>query len=405
LRGQFTDETEIQWCERRLLARIHRYTLQDLRKQVRPASPQDYMRFLFQWQHLTNPVAGSESLSSLLAQLEGVSLPAQCWERDVLPARMQLYLPQYLDQLCNTGRVHWQRLSQPAGRLRSQSGVLRHTAIAVLPRRHRLHWQPASTDTPELNPHAMKVMALLQQQGASFFDELLQHSGLLPVQLEQALAELASHGLVTSDNFAGLRALIAPQRRQRHRQRRRSLSLLDEAGRWSLINTTSPADNPDRVEHIARILLQRYGVVLRKLLEREQNLPSWRELLYVFRRLEARGEIRGGRFVSGFSGEQFALPEAVAPLRQMRDTPLDGKLLIISAVDPLNLTGIITPGERVPAKHTRQVIYRDGLPVAYSHAGKLHLLGELNEAQLFSATQLIHRRRHAVSSSNSEIQH
>jgi ATP-dependent Lhr-like helicase len=390
LRGQFSTQTTTQWCERRLLARIHRYTLQDLRKQIRPVSPQDYMRFLFQWQHVTAPVAGAESLYGLLEQLEGFTLPAVCWERDVLPARMTLYLPQYLDQLCNTGRVHWQRLSTPANKLRAQAGVLRHTAIAVLPRRHREHWQSELNHQPELNAHAQQVMHLLQQHGASFFDELLHSSGLLPVQLETALAELASNGILTSDNFAGLRALITPQRRHRHAQRRRSHSLLDEAGRWSLLRLTAQ-DMAQTSEHIARVLLQRYGVVFRKVLEREPNLPPWRDLLYVYRRLEARGEIRGGRFVSGFSGEQFALTEAVAPLRQLRDMPPAGKLVMLSAVDPLNLSGIITPGERIPAKHTMQIIYQDGVPVAFSHHGKLQELTNLSEEQIFTAKQLLHR--------------
>jgi ATP-dependent Lhr-like helicase len=257
----------------------------------------------------------------------------------------------------------------------------------------------------ELNVHAQSVLRLLEQGGASFFDELLQQSGLLPVQLEQALAELASHGRVTSDNFAGLRALIAPQRRQRHRQRRRSASLLDQAGRWSLIRTTPQEDNGESIEHIARVLLRRYGVVFRKLLEREAGLPPWRELLYVYRRLEARGEIRGGRFVSGFSGEQFALDEAVAPLRRMRDTPCDGRLFLISAVDTLNLSGIITPGERITASHTRQLIYQDGIPVAYTHHGKLTPLCELNETTQFNARQLLLRRAKPFAPSNPEARH
>lgn len=237
------------------------------------------------------------------------------------------------------------------------------------------------------------MQGLLQQQGASFFDELHSASGLLPVQLEQALAELASNGLLTSDNFAGLRALITPQRRHRHVQRRRSASLLDEAGRWSLIKTPPAQETNESTEHIARVLLQRYGVVLRKVLEREPQLPPWRELLYVYRRMEARGEIRGGRFVAGFSGEQFALPEAIAPLRQQRDTSLDGKLYMLNAVDPLNLTGIITPGERIAAKHTMQIIYQDGLAVALSHHGKLQALTALSEEQLFNANQLLRRRQ------------
>ena len=354
---------------------------------------------------MTTPVAGSESLYALLEQLEGFTLPAACWERDVLPARMQLYLPQYLDQLCNTGRVHWQRLSSPANKLRAQAGVLRHTAIALLPRRHREHWQGELNKQPELNAHAQRVMQLIQQQGASFFDELLHASGLLPVQLETALAELASNGILTSDNFAGLRALITPQRRHRHVQRRRSQSLLDEAGRWSLVKSGMDQERGDTCEHIARVLLRRYGVVFRKVLERESNLPPWRELLYAYRRMEARGEIRGGRFVSSFSGEQFALTEAVAPLRQMRDITLDGKLIMLSAVDPLNFSGILTPGERIPAKHTIQIIYQDGLPVAYSHHGQLHALANLSEEQIFTATQLLHRQHRPLPQPHQDAVH
>jgi len=405
LRGRFLDDPDNQWCERRLLARIHRYALQDLRRQIRPVSPGDFMRFLFDWQHLGSPLSGTESLNAILEQLEGFALPALSWERDILPVRMQLYLPDYLDQLCNTGRVHWQRLASPASRLRSQSGVLRHTAVALLPRRHRQHWLQAPDPQAELNAHAQSILQLLQQAGASFFDELLQQSKLLPVQLEQALAELASHARVTSDNFAGLRALITPQRRQRHRQRRRSASLLDQAGRWSLIRTAASEDSGESIEHIARVLLRRYGVVFRKLLEREAGLPPWRELLYVYRRMEARGEIRGGRFVSGFSGEQFALDEAVAPLRRMRDTPCDGRLFLISAVDPLNLSGIITPGERITASHTRQIIYQDGIPVAYTHHGKLTPLIELNPATQFNARQLLLQRTRPFAPANPEARH
>lgn len=405
LQGNFSRQDVPQWCDRRLLARIHRYTLSSLRKQIEPASPQDFMRFLFAWQHVSEPRKGPDALLDIVQQLEGFSLPAISWERDILPARLQHYMPDYLDQLCNTGRVHWQRRINTTAAARKNTNMLRHTSITLLPRAHRGYWQTESMAQPALNAHAQKLYDLLQQHGASFLDELQQASGLLPVQLEQALAELVMAALVTSDNFTGLRGLITPRKKHRYAPRL-GTSHLENAGRWSLVSKAQAVAQDEQTLHICRTLLRRYGVVFRKLLERETGLPSWRELLYCLRRMEARGEIRGGRFVSGFSGEQFALPEAVSPLRQLRQQTNTTQPLCISAVDPLNLTGIITPGERIPAKPGTHILYQDGIPVAYQSKGKLQLLREIDAGQLWAIkTRLAHTRPGGLASPVTNLPH
>jgi ATP-dependent Lhr-like helicase len=227
-------------------------------------------------------------------------------------------------------------------------------------------------------------MDMLQQNGASFFLDLVQGSGLLRTQVEEALGELAAWGLITADNFTGLRALITPAQRRagfgRQSRHRRGAATLDEAGRWELLRRPPlPAEHKTaRAEHIAKVLLRRYGVVFRRLLERESNLPPWRELLYIYRRLEARGEVRGGRFVQGFSGEQYALPEAVGTLRDTRKRPARDEYITLSAADPLNLAGILSPGARVPALAGNRILFRDGVPVAALIAGELEPLQALS---------------------------
>src|SRR3569832_593415 len=222
----------------------------------------------------------------------------------------------------------------------------------------------------------------LQQHGASFFFDLVHHTGMLRTQVEESLGDLAARGLVTADSYAGLRALITPAQRKagygRHARRRGGASI-DEAGRWELLRkTVTPERDSERIEHIARALLRRYGVVFRKLLERESKLPTWRELLYVYRRMEARGELRGGRFVQGYSGEQFALPEAGGSLRDTRKRPAKGEFITLSAADPLNLAGILTPGTKVPALAGNRVLFRDGVPVAATIAGEFEALQTLS---------------------------
>ncbi len=418
LRGAFTPGADVgEWCDRRLLARIHRYTLDRLRAEIRPVQSADFMRFLFRWQRIQpgSRVAGPEGLAGVIEQLAGFEVAAGAWETDVLAARVDDYAPASLDALTFGGRVAWLRLRAPTadsdGRVR---GPLRSTPLALLPRGAAEPWRaggPATpADAPTLSDDAQRVLEALSGRGASFFAELVDASRLLPTRVETALAELVAAGLATSDGFAGVRALLTPSRKRprlgaspripgsgaagaappgRRRRRRADTTpySVETAGRWSRIGvaamdggavrSTPPREavlRAERAEAQARALLRRWGVVCRRVVTRESATLPWRELVQALRRLEARGEIRGGRFVAGFSGEQFALPEAVGLLRSIRDEPADGLLVGISAADPLNLTGIITPGDRVPALATNRVVYRDGIPVAALVAGKLRRL-------------------------------
>ena len=376
IQGRFDPrKTEIEWCERGLLARIHRYTLKQLRREIEPVSPAVFMQFLFQWQGLDEPAEGTSALERVMLQLEGISLPAGSWESEILPARLQPYFGSQLDELTGSGQLAWLRLLQPADKdQKRKNPAIKSTPVAFVSRAHLMFWCPSDLHEPAgLSTSAQQVLAVLRQWGASFIEELQRQTGLLKTQLEQALGELVAWGLVNSDQFQGLRALIAPQNQQSHHRRRPApKALLAAGGRWSLIRPPTAAnDDQQKVEHIARTLLTRYGVVFRKLLEREAGLPAWRDLLYVYRRLEARGELRGGRFVQGFAGEQFALPEAVGGLRKARRQKHQGQMIAISTADPLNLTGIITPGKRVPAQSSHRILYRDGKPIATNQNGEI----------------------------------
>jgi len=401
IQGRFNTPTDqTQWCERRLLARIHRAHQQQRRREIEPVSPQDFMRFLFDWQHVAEPRQGVDALLAAMEQLEGLPLPASAWENEILPMRVQPYHSTDLDQLCNSGRLHWQRVLNSNSTAR-KSTVLRTTPIAFFIRRHLSHWQAwMPTTTPESSGAAQNVMALLQRSGALFFDELLAESKLLRTQLEDTLAELVANAHVTADNFIGLRALFT-RNHPRWRKfanastRRIGVGQMDDAGRWSLLKRGSN-EATTAVAHIAHVLLQRYGVVFRKLLERETNLPPWRDLLYEFRRLEARDEIHGGRFVSGMSGEQYALPAAVNALRQLRLRPHNQQLIVISAVDPLNLTSVFTPTARIAAKAATRIVYRDGIAVAISEHTQLTPLQTLSDAELWEARNHILRKHQPV---------
>ena len=376
LAGHFTPGTvEQQWCERHLLARIHRYTVSRLRREIEPVQLQDFMRFLLGWQHLgaANQLQGQAALAEVLAGLEGYSAPASAWESDLLPARIKGYDSLWLDEACRSGKFVWARLSNSNKNL---TATLRGTAIVLLPRSQLNRWRGLVEQTPadQLSPRAQKVHAALSTHGALFFDELGSEARLLPSELETALQELVSAGLVNADSFAGLRALITPASKRQARSSRRGrgafIGGMDDAGRWALLRPPA-ADEDAGLEHIAWVLLHRYGVVFWRLLEREADwLPNWRLLLRAFHRLEARGEIRGGRFVSGLAGEQFALPEAIPVLRQVRKQPLAGELVSISASDPLNLAGSLLPGQKVPALSGNRLVFRDGLPAAALVAGK-----------------------------------
>ncbi|WP_457969236.1 DEAD/DEAH box helicase [Pseudomonas sp. R4-84] len=394
LRGRFTPGTgQEEWCERHLLARIHRYTVKRLRREIEPVMLQDFMRFLFDWQHLSpsSQGRGSAVLPSIISQFEGYPAAASAWDSDLLPARIKDYSPSWLDELCRSGKFVWTRLS---ARQKLSASALRSTPIVLLPRAKVALWSSLAEQTPisELSLKTQKVHQALSEHGALFFDELLHEAHLLRSELETALQELVGAGLVNADSFAGLRALITPASKRQARSSRRGRGAfvggMDDAGRWALLRRSSPAPEPgnrpaptppDTLEHIAMTLLRRYGVVFWRLLEREADwLPSWRELLRTFHRLEARGEIRGGRFVSGLAGEQFALPEAIALLRDARRRPADGSLVAVCGVDPLNLAGTLLPGAKVPALASNRLVYRDGLPVAAVVAGKQHLFVELD---------------------------
>ena len=416
IQGQFTQATsDIEWCERRLLARIHRYTLKRLRSEVEAVTPADYMRFLFHWQRLDDRGESQAALTTVLSQLEGFSIPAIAWEEEILPARIAMYSSDMLESLCLAGRITWLRLNLPKpsgeGKETRKTAPVRITPIALVSRQQARHWQRLNSKTVDealaLSAMAQRVKETLQHQGASFFIDIVQQSGLLRTQVEEALGELVAWGLVTSDSFAGLRALITPLNRRPgfgHGQRRRRTAVVsvDDAGRWSLLRPQRATIDYDAapktfdtndVEQIAQTLLRRYGVVFRKVLERESNLPPWRELLYHYRRQEARGEIRGGRFVQSFSGEQFALPEALATLRDIRKQETRGNLLTISAVDPLNLTGIITPGQRVAAQSNNRILYRDGVPLAALIAGEVEYFVKLDNSLQHRVSEMLIRKR------------
>jgi ATP-dependent Lhr-like helicase len=391
-----------------------------LRREIEPVEPRDFMRFLFDWQRVSKDarVSGPEALAGVLAQLEGFEAPAAAWEAELLPARVSDYSISWLDDLCTAGRVTWARLrSAPADASgNGRVAPVRATPIVLLPRRQLAAWTQAATgrneDEPPLSSRAERVADYLREQGASFFDELIGGAHLLRTELEDALAELVARGRVHCDSFAGLRALLVPQSKRPsafggRRGRRTALFGIEDAGRWTLTRR-APRDgadqasfglsaakarppasslrasdrnkaDPDTIEHIARTLLRRYGVVAWRLLEREAGwLPPWRELLRVYHRLEARGEIRGGRFIAGLSGEQFALPEAIAAMRQVRKRAPDGALIAISALDPLNLVGTLLPGSKVPRQLGARIAWRDGLPLAALSGGEVQSLASLS---------------------------
>ncbi len=416
LRGRFTtrsgsggDRREfLEWCHRRLLARIHRYTVDRLRAEIEPVSAADFVRFLVSWQRIDPErlAAGVEGLAAVIGQLEGFELAAQAWEPDVLNARVEDYECELLDSLCLTGRVAWLRLTPPGSRNgASLTGPVRSTPVALISREHFEDWlalaqRPA--DSESLSAYAARVLEVLRERGASFFGELVSGAGLLPTQVESALGELVVHGLVTADSFAGLRALLVPSGRRKPLtpgvggRRRTILYGVDSAGRWSAAGRVAGASG-DRhaaaVELCARVLLRRYGIVFRRLLARESLAPPWWKLLAVYRRLEARGEIRGGRFVAGMSGEQFALPEAVSELRRVRRAEGTGALVAVSAADPLNLVGIVSLGERVPALAGNRVLYRDGVPLAARIAGETRMLASWDGLSRLEVERALVRRR------------
>ena len=497
LRGRFTDgATSTEWCDRRLLARIHRYTLGRLRREIEPATRAELMRFLFDWQQVRpdDRRQGYEALAAVAAELEGFAAPAAAWEAEILPARIADFAPEMLDRLCLAGRASWARPAPPNRETPGRSfGPIRSTPIALLSRRHAPLWLapaageaggtagsstgpgattparpgrfdpgngaepsaaasirarnvpmpgnigtphasparspdtrisgngvslwdtgvppalpshgtrdasvPGNTNVPpaSLSPGARNVLSYLRTRGASFFDDLLAGTGARAPDAAAALGELITHGLVSADGFAGLRAFTGASARRLH--------AVAEAGRWACAprraagvataaGTETDGVGEDGAETIARTLLRRYGIVFKTLLARESLTVPWRDLLRVLRRLEARGEIRGGRFVAGFTGEQYALPEAVETLRRVRRAPADGSIVALSAADPLNLTGIVTLGDRIPATASTRIAFRDGAPVAtLTGARKFDSIEPQAPEQEWAARNALLRRR------------
>jgi len=408
MHGRFTANAPVdgEWCERGLLARIHRYTVKRLRAEIEPVEARDLLRFLLEWQRAAPRarMEGPDAVAAVLTQLEGFEAPAGAWETEILPARINEYDPAWLDEQCLAGRFVWTRLARRRAESGPAAGPVRSTPIALLGRRRLRTWAALAgpVDAGAPSSKARRVLDHLSAHGASFFDEIVDGTALLPSQAEEGLAELVALGLVNSDSFGGLRALLVPSERRRSttglRRRRRALFGMDSAGRWALVRREQQATPEGRtdaetLELVARGLLRRWGVVFWRLVAREADwLPPWRELLFCYRRLEARGEIRGGRFVAGLSGEQFAAPEAVGLLREMRRRPRDGECVSLSAADPLNLLGILTPGPRLPALAGNRVLYRDGLPLATLAGSEVRFLETLDAAAQWEARNALLRR-------------
>lgn len=411
MRGTFDPALDgEQWCDRRLLARIHRLCRQQRRASVQAVPPAQFMRFLLQWQGLTAEGGadqrrqGEGGLLAVIEQLDGWVAPAIAWERDLLPARLAGYQPDLLDRLCASGQVAWWRPLSPEGaRVSRAVAPIRATPIMLAPRAGLSHWRASAAAgeggtaaMPELSGTAQRVADALRSHGALFLDDLQQASGLIETELEAALAALVAAGCVACDSFAGLRTLIAPAAvRERLRRRGRPMAVA-QAGRWALVppprssaGTTAVSLADPATEHIARALLRRYGVVFRALLAREHRLPPWRELHYVYRRMEAREEVLGGRFVDGFAGEQFALPEAAAALRHVT---AEAGQHTLSGADPLNLLGILVGDGKLPATARNRVLLANGVPVATLTGSRVQPLRNADPATTWSWHNALLRR-------------
>jgi ATP-dependent Lhr-like helicase len=353
---------------------------------------------------------GPESLKAIIEQLEGVEAPAAAWEGELLPARLVEYDPAWLDALCLSGEVVWARLTPLArsaavenGERTRGSGPVRNTPIALLRRKNFALWssvfpQPAPATATEFSTTTQLVHDYLSTRGASFFTDIVENTKLLRSQVEEALAELVANGIVVSDSFAGLRALLTPGSRKTQaaarRKHRQPVYEMSSAGRWSILQrNAAPTQNDQaQTEEVAWALLKRYGVVFKRLLEREGISMPWRVLLRFYHRLEARGDIRGGRFVAGISGEQFALPEAIGMLRAIRRAGPQESLISVSAADPLNLVGIITPGTRITAHTSNRILYQDGAPIASFESGETKFLVELSRTMEWKAKAALMRK-------------
>jgi len=389
---------DIEWCERRLLARIHRLTLDGLRRQVAPVDTNGFMRFLLSHHGIAQRSASAGAVHRTLEQLQGFEASAAAWENDLLPTRVSDYDPQSLDGLFTSGEIVWGRLQPPRPTEEKRGQILTRASTLSLVERSNLAWlllPDRAANAAVARSGAQCAYEVLTNHGALFFDDLLSATSLLPSHLEDALRELAALGLATSDGFAAIRALDSKRqltlgRRAVRRMRTVRQRVYSRGGRWSKFPPfVQPLPPEQRIERWAWLLLKRYGVMFRDLLARESVAPPWRELAPIYRRLEMRGEIRGGRFIRGVAGEQFALSDAVERLRQQRDEPAEPIWSVVSAADPLNLVGIVSPGSRVPAKRGNRLILLNGRPVAARESRQIRWIGEVSEQERLRATQLL----------------
>ncbi|HEV2451774.1 MAG TPA: DEAD/DEAH box helicase [Streptosporangiaceae bacterium] len=377
LQGHFTAPNSPQeYCARWVLARIHAYTRERRRREIEPVTPRDFMRFLLRWQHVAPDTRqeGRFGVLRVVEQLQGFELAAGAWET-ILASRVAGYRTEWLDEGCTSGDVTWARLSVRAGDIDAvprRGGLTPSRATPItLTIRDDLPWllTAARGDRRPADPgpgRTRDVLDALAAQGALFQPDLVAVTGRMTTEVEEALWDGVARGLVTADGFRAIRSLLGRRAAVAARSRRLRRAGRGygggSAGRWSLLPEAVPADDPDELaEAVAEQLLARWGVVFRDLMVRENIAVSWRDLLWAFRRMEARGTIRGGRFVSGFSGEQYAIPEAVDALRSVRKLKLTGERVRLSAADPLNLVGIVLPGPRVPALPANSVSYIDGV--------------------------------------------
>ncbi len=434
-RAQTADETEVEWCERRLLQRIHRYTIDTHRKAIKPVSLQSYVAFLFDHHQLIahgeNTLAepgidGQTQLQHSLSLLDGVAAPAASWEQDIFPARVKDYDPNWLDVMCISGRVTWGRYSLPINSQRNQgrkknAAPVKSTPITLASRQNLDLWQALaraqvdSNETAATGAVAQRIEQDLQTHGASFFDQVQARTGLLKTQLEEGLAELVSCGRVCSDSYTGLRALLTPSHKKAGgstRRGRRAMFGVEDAGRWSLLDTfESVAGDEDTVEpgsfrhwdvldeeqleRLVAIYLQRWGVVSRSVIEKENLAPPWRVLLLTLRKMELRGTVRGGRFIAGVGGEQFAYAETVDALRKFGKEAVNSNArdyFVLAATDPLNLVNIILPKQKLPRLLNNRALYQGGVPVATLEAGKVSFLKEQPAEKQWQLQKLIMQR-------------
>jgi ATP-dependent Lhr-like helicase len=395
LRGSFSETSAEEFCDRRILARIHRATITHLRREIEPVSAEVFLRFLFAWQHVASEtrLAGENGVMEVVDQLQGFETAAGAWEDEILRARVSDYRQDYLDDLCVGGEVvwgRWKRRTTQAEVPMHRPGLTRIASLG-LGMREDLPWLLEDTPAEEttLSVIAKDILHLLRLRGALFFSEIIAGTRHLPSEVEEALWQLVASGLVTADSFTALRSLISGEtkRLERSRRRRRQPRRTRE-GRWSLLEIMGQVPG-NRLELWMHQCVRRYGIFCRELLGREPSAPPWRELHGILRRAEAQGEIRGGRFIAGLNGEQFALPEAVDSLRIERRKEPHREFVRISACDPLNLAGILIPGPRIPAVLGSRILCRDGIPVAAVENGPIRILVPMEGEELSLAERLL----------------